>query len=68
MENFHTSCSQEEYQEHVDCYDGICFACGEWVDGGHEPDAQHYLCPYCGQKAVSGTEMALIGGYIEFTE
>lgn len=68
MKSFSITCSQDEYQDHVDCYDGICFACGEWIEGGTEPDAQNYLCPYCGEKAVQGVEIALVGGHIEFTE
>jgi len=43
---------------------GICLACGEWSDGGVEPDARAYECDYCGVSAVMGAEQAVISGQI----
>lgn len=60
--------SEEEYQEHVDNYDGVCLACGEWTCGGVEPDAEKYLCEYCEKNEVCGAEEALLMGEIEFEE
>jgi hypothetical protein len=31
--------TEEEYHDHVEGSDGICLACGEWTEGGVEPDA-----------------------------
>jgi hypothetical protein len=58
----------DEYQDHVDSYDGICLACGEIKFGDCEPDAEEYECDACGEHAVRGIENALIAGDIEFIE
>lgn len=60
--------SPDEFQDHVDEYDGICAKCGEWSFGGCEPDAECYECESCGSKKVYGAEMALMMGMIEFDE
>lgn len=52
--------SIEEYREHAEAFDGICLACGEWSEGGVEPDAGGYLCDYCGANAVCGAEDAMM--------
>lgn len=58
----------DEYQEHVDSYDGVCTACGEFRYGETEGDAENYPCDACGENAVEGIENALIAGHIEFIE
>lgn len=62
------SCSEEEFRDHCESYDGVCLDCGEWSSGGCEPDAVDYECEACGNRAVSGAEEALMGGWIEIAE
>ena len=50
----------EEFEEHMESYDGFCTSCKEWSFGGVESDAINYECLHCGVKAVVGAEMALI--------
>jgi hypothetical protein len=60
--------TEEEYVEHTDGDDGICLACGDWVFGGVEPDAENYHCEYCNENQVygtDGTEQALILGKLD---
>lgn len=59
--------SEDEYRQHCDDYDGFCLACGEWGEGGVEPDARGYECEGCGKKAVYGAEELSIMGSVEFT-
>lgn len=58
--------SEDEYQEHVDSYDGYCTRCDAVTrDGMTEPDAERYHCDECGGKTCMGVELALVCGYIE---
>lgn len=57
----------EEYQQHVDNYDGFCrVCCGFTRDGSTEPDAENYECPVCDGMTVCGAENALILGLFSF--
>lgn len=48
-----------------DEYAGWCVACGEEAEGV-EPDAAHYECESCGERAVFGAEELLVrGAYLE---
>lgn len=58
------SITEEEYLNHTEGYDGICFACGEWQEGGVEPDARNYECGNCGLPKVYGCEEALMLGRV----
>ena len=53
-----------EFQDHVNDYDGVCLACGEWSCGGVEPDAEAYECESCGAFEVVGAEQAMVMGEI----
>jgi hypothetical protein len=48
--------STEELKEHMNDYDGFCLSCGEWSDGGVEPDAENYECEHCASKRLCGAE------------
>jgi hypothetical protein len=63
------TCSESEYHQHVNDYDGICLKCGEWKFGSVEPDAEGYACEEedCRALAVMGAENAMIGGHLEIT-
>jgi hypothetical protein len=56
--------SEGELELHMEEYDGLCLACGEWSGGGCEPDARNYECEACGARAVYGTEecLMMLGG------
>ena len=58
------SISEETFQELCDEVGGICLECGH-VQYGVEPDAENYKCESCGERAVAGSEQALILGLIE---
>jgi hypothetical protein len=58
--------TEAEYSEHVESYDGLCLACGEWTFGDVEPDTRNRKCESCGERRVFGTEQALIMQEIEF--
>lgn len=58
------SCSMEEFRDHSNSMDGICLACGEWSEGGCEPDARGYPCDSCGEDRVMGAEDAMILGRV----
>ena len=62
------SCSEDEFLQHQDMYDGLCLACGEWTCGGVEPDARNYECPSCHARKVCGAEEALMMGSLTFGE
>lgn len=57
--------SAHEYLEHHDNSDGLCLACGEWSDGGVEPDAENYECDACEAPEVVGAEQAIILGRLQ---
>lgn len=38
---------------------GLCLACGEDQEGC-EPDAEHYECDSCGERAVFGAEQLVL--------
>lgn len=57
--------TEEDYRELVDCYGGVCLACGAFKYGDTEPDAESYPCNECDAKRVQGIENALIAGNIE---
>ena len=61
-------CTEADFRYHQDNYNGLCTECGEWSDGGCEPDAEKYECEYCGCHAVCGAEQALIIGALGFCE
>jgi hypothetical protein len=61
------NCTEAEFHEHVENYDGLCMACGQWTEGGVEPDAQGYDCPSCDVPAVIGAEQALFAKAPLFT-
>lgn len=42
-----------------DDYTGFCVCCGA-IHEGVEPDARHYDCEECGEKAVFGAEELLL--------
>jgi hypothetical protein len=50
----------QEIEHHMEEYDGLCLACGEWSYGEVEPDARNYLCESCGKRAVYGTEECVL--------
>jgi Zn finger protein HypA/HybF involved in hydrogenase expression len=52
--------TQAEFEQHMEEYDGFCLSCGEWSEGGVEPDAHDYECDNCGETAVCGAEDALL--------
>jgi len=56
------SCSEDEFLSHCESFDGICAKCGEWTDGGVEPDAEGYKCEACGAMAVMGAEHGILMG------
>lgn len=60
--------TEDEYQQHVDEYDGLCLSCGEVRYGSTEGDAEGYPCDSCGEEKVIGIENAMISGRIEITE
>lgn len=62
------TCSEEEFSEHQESYDGICLNCGEWSFGGCEPDARNYKCELCGERKVMGAEEALMMGKLDISE
>jgi hypothetical protein len=54
--------TEKEITERMESYDGLCVACGEWTDGGCEPDVSQDPCESCGKRAVYGVEnLALMG-------
>jgi len=59
-------CTEEDFRYHQDNNDGICLECGEWTDGGVEPDAEGYTCEECGCDSVCGADQALILGELGF--
>lgn len=61
------TCPEDEFHDHVEAYDGICLACGEWSCGGVEPDARGYDCEACDAPQVCGAEEALLMGFIDFS-
>lgn len=61
-------CSMEEFEEHMECMDGICLSCKEWTVGGVEPDARGYECDACGSMKVYGAEEALMMGRLDLEE
>lgn len=60
------SITEDDYEYHTENYDGVCLGCGEWQDGGVEPDAENYKCEACGENKIVGAEQALIMGEIDF--
>lgn len=60
--------SLDEYEDHVDSYDGICLSCRNWTAGGVEPDAEKYRCEICEEHKVYGAEQALLLNKIIITE
>jgi hypothetical protein len=52
--------TEQEYQEHVDSYNGVCLSCGEVRYGDTEWDASGYPCDACGKDRVIGIENAMI--------
>jgi hypothetical protein len=62
------SCSEEDLEQHIEDNDGLCLACGEWSEGGVEPDAEDYKCTDCGAMAVCGAEQAMLLGRLELSE
>jgi predicted RNA-binding Zn-ribbon protein involved in translation (DUF1610 family) len=58
--------TEEEYQDLVDDYCGVCLSCEEIADNV-EPDATNYKCDSCGKNTVFGIEEALIMGNIDIT-
>ena len=61
-------CTSDEFERHIDNYDGVCLGCFEWTIGGVEPDAHGYKCANCGEHQVMGAEGALLSGRIEFSD
>jgi hypothetical protein len=51
--------STEELHEHMESYDGFCLRCGEWSEGGVEPDAEDYECQNCGSHSLCGAEQVV---------
>ena len=62
------TCTQKEYEEHCNSYDGLCTECGEWTFGCVEPDAEGCECECCGSEAVMGAENALVTGGLGFSD
>lgn len=58
--------SEEDFKEHCNNNDGVCLICGDWTDGGVEPDAENYSCEVCENDQVFGAEQALIMGVVKF--
>jgi hypothetical protein len=56
--------TEGDFQEMNDENIGVCLACGEFNDGGTEPDAEGYHCDCCEADAVCGLEQALVLGRI----
>lgn len=56
--------TSDEFQEIIDAYDGLCTFCGNWTEGGVEPDAVGYECGECGAEKVMGAENALLMGFV----
>lgn len=59
------TCTEEEYREHEDNFEGICLSCGEWQPGV-EDDAEGYICECCGESKVVGAGQALVMGMLDF--
>ena len=59
-------CTENEFRQHQNDFDGLCLECGEWSCGGCEPDAEEYECEGCGCKAVCGADQALLMGELGF--
>lgn len=57
---------EEVYSSMGENYEGMCLGCGA-VASQCEPDAENYTCESCGEQLVTGLEMLLIEGVIEFT-
>ena len=62
------TCTEADFREHMNSYDGFCLACGEWTEGGTEPDAEGYECVACGASRVVGAEQLLFYGRVRFTD
>jgi hypothetical protein len=60
--------TEAEFKDHCEGDDGICLACGEWQEGGVEPDAEKYVCEACEKPAVYGCEQALIIGRLDLVD
>jgi hypothetical protein len=58
--------SEAEYRQHCEDYDGYCFKCADWTDGGVEPDARRYTCLECGMKTMYGAEELVLMDAVEF--
>jgi hypothetical protein len=56
---FRQAMEEDELASHMEEYDGLCLACGEWSGGGCEPDARGYKCDSCDKRAVYGAEECL---------
>jgi hypothetical protein len=61
---FRDAVESHELESHMEEYDGLCLACGEWQYGECEPDARNYACESCGKRSVYGTEecLMMLGG------
>jgi hypothetical protein len=57
---FREAIDTNEIAEHMEEYNGLCLACGQWQYGECEPDAREYECESCGKRAVYGAEECLI--------
>jgi hypothetical protein len=53
---FRDAIERQELESHMEEYDGLCLACGQWQYGECEPDARNYECQECGVRAVYGAE------------
>ena len=60
--------SEDDYQQALENYSGICGECGELRHGDTEPDAEDYPCDSCGENAVVGIENALLSGVVHFAD
>jgi hypothetical protein len=58
------SMTETDYKQLADDYQGLCMVCGSTKDSC-EPDAEHYECGCCEEKAVFGIEQLVIMGKIQ---
>jgi len=59
---------ESEFQSACDEYLGWCSDCGDFTREQTEPDAEHYDCPDCGGRNVTGAENALLGCEFALTD
>ena len=58
--------SYDEYIHNDDT--GFCLHCGDYIEGGIEPDARRYRCEGCEQRKVYGLQELFLMGLVTITD